>query len=648
VEQLIDRQEEFALGVCYYPEHWPEDRWARYAEQMREFGLTYVRIGEFAWSKMEPSERNYEWDWLDRAIESLAAEGLKVVLGTPTATPPAWFVRAHPEILPVDEEGRVRNFGSRRHYDFSSQVFLDKADEIVRAMAGRYGEHPAVVGWQIDNEFGCHNTARSYGPPSQAAFRVWLQERYGSLDALNEAWGNVFWSQEYSDWSQIDPPNMTVAQPNPSHQLDFYRFSSDMVVDAMERQVAILRDLSPGRWITHNFMRLQYDFDHFKAAAPLDFVSWDSYPLGSVAQSRLPHEEKLKWARQGHPDLISFNHDLYRSLLKGRSFWVMEQQPGGQVNWAPSNPLPVDGAATLWTVQAWAHGASTVSYFRWRAATVAQELMHAGLLRHDETLDRGGEEIANMNLPELPLPEEQTSVVLLHDYESLWAYDAQPHAEEASYWEQIYLFYGALRSLGVDVDIRHPDDDLSGYKVIVAPAMQLMDKRRADHLASFANDAKLVFGPRTGYRTPTGRVHEDGQPGPLRTLVGCSLLNFDGLFPGMKVEVEGHQVKTWAESYRPTTGTSLKQYTSGPLSGQAAVIVNGNATTIGAWSSTLVTEVLRDVLEVAEVETIVLPDGIRVTGRGNARVWVNFTEESYTVDGGPRIGPVGHIIGGIE
>jgi beta-galactosidase len=394
-------------------------------------------------------------------------------------------------------------------------------------------------------------------------------------------------------------------------------------------------------------MRLQHDFDHYAAAAPLDLVSWDSYPLGSVAYAPWSLETKRTWARQGHPDLISFNHDLYRSLLKGRSFWVMEQQPGGQVNWASSNPLPVDGAATLWNVQAWAHGASTVSYFRWRAATIAQELMHAGLLRHDETLDRGGEEIANMNLPELPLPEEQAPVVLLHDYESLWAYDAQPHAEEASYWEQVMLFYRALRSLGVDVDIRHPDDDLSGYKVIVAPAIQLMDQRRADHLESYTSGSKHVFGPRTGYRTPTGRVHEDGQPGPLRSVTGCSLLNFDGLLPGMTVEVGEHEAKTWAEGYRLISGQALLHYTSGPLSGQAAVVENGNVTTIGAWSSTLVSDVLRGILEEAGVPTVALPDGVRVTKRGNARVWVNFTEDKVAVDGGPEIEPIGYRIEGL-
>jgi beta-galactosidase len=644
VVNLIDRQESFALGVCYYPEHWPEDRWAGYARQMRELGLTYVRIAEFAWSRMEPSEGTYEWDWLDRAIESLANEGLKVVLCTPTATPPAWLIHAHPEILPWDANGRVRKFGSRRHYDFSSDVFMEYADKINRAIAGRYGEHAAVVGWQIDNEFACHNTARSYSPVALTAFRRWLKSRYQSLDQLNEAWGNFFWSQEYSEWDQIELPNLTVAQPNPSHELDFYRFSSDQVVAFMHRQVAILRELSPDRWITHNFMRLQHDFDHFAAAEPIDFTSWDSYPTGGVAMSHLSNEEKIKWARQGHPDQISFGHDLYRGLKRGKSFWVMEQQPGGQINWSPSNPLPLAGAVSLWTAQAWAHGASTVSYFRWRAATVAQELMHAGLLRHDETLDRGGEEIAELTLSGHPVPEDRGQVVVLHDYESLWAYDSQPHAEGATCWDQVQLYYGALRSLGIDVEIRHPDDDLSGYRVIVAPALQIMDQARADHLTTYSAEAKLIFGPRAGFRTPTGRVPETGQPGPLRSLLGCSLLNFDGLMPGMKVNAGNHTVEIWAESYRLNEAKPQIEYTSGPLQGLPAVAVNGNVTTIGAWSSTLVVDVLEGVLNEARIASRRLPDGVRVTRHGDVRVWMNFTEAEVALAGGPSIGPISYAI----
>jgi beta-galactosidase len=629
-----------ALGVCYYPEHWPRDRWEPYARLMRELGLTYVRIAEFAWSRIEPREGGFDWGWLDNAIATLAAEGLQVVLCTPTAAPPAWLVRKHPDILPWDAEGRRRDHGSRRHYDASSPIYRAHSRRITRAVAERYGQHPAVVGWQTDNELSEH---QSYSPVALSAFREWLGERYPEIEALNEAWGAVFWSQDYGDFAEITLPNLTIEGPNPSHVLDFYRFASEQLVSFHEEQVAILRECSPGRWVTHNFMRLQPDFDHYRVAECLDFVSWDNYPTGGVELSDLPDDERRRWARTGHPDLIAVNHDLYRGLIPGKPFWIMEQQ-AGQINWAMTNPIPADGAVTLWTTQAWAHGANVVSYFRWRAATVAQELMHSGLLRHDETLDRGGEEIAALETAPLLNEPISTPVVMLHDYESLWAYDIQPHNHRASYWGQFMLFYSALRSLGVDVDIRHPESDLSGYRIIVAPAIQLMSEQRAAHLATYAASAELVCGPRTAYRTPSSRVHEDGQPGPLRDLLGLALLNFDGIPDGETVDVGVHQATIWAESYRPTTGTATHSYDSGPLAGQAAVVRNGPATTIGAWSASLIVEVLEDALRRSGIATQRLPDGVRVSRRGQHCVWMNFNREPVSVDGGPRVAGVSALV----
>ncbi|HEX7103744.1 MAG TPA: beta-galactosidase [Nitrolancea sp.] len=635
----IDQQTEFALGVCYYPEHWPVDRWETYARQMHELGLTYVRIAEFAWSRIEPREGEFAWGWLDRAIETLADAGLKIVLCTPTAAPPAWLARTHPEILSVDAEDRRRDHGGRRHYDFSSLVYREHSRRITRAIASRYGTHPAVVGWQTDNELSEH---QSYSAEALLAFREWLGEQYADIERLNDAWGTVFWSQEYGSFDEITFPNLVVEAPNPSQQLDFMRFSSEQLVRFQEEQVAILRECSPGRWVTHNFMRLQPDFDHYRAAQCLDFVSWDNYPTGGVELFDLSDDIKRRFARTGHPDLIAVNHDLYRGLLGGRSFWVMEQQCG-QINWTVTNPLPSPGAVALWTAQAWGHGANVVSYFRWRAATMAQELMHSGLLRHDETLDRGGEEVQALNLGNLPNEPITTPVVLLHDYESLWAYDLQPHNVAASYWRQFLLFYSAMRSLGVDVDIRHPDSDLSGYRLIVAPALQLMPNSRAAHLAKYARSAGVIFGPRTAYRTRSGRVHEDSQPGPLRDLTGYELLNFDGIPNGTTVEIRGYRAKTWAESYRPTTGKATHWYTDGPLAGSAAVIQHDNVTSIGAWSEPLITDLLQAALTRLGIPSQRLPEGVRVSRRGQYELWTNFTEQPVEADG-LRLDPVSYSI----
>lgn len=626
--------EHLLLGVCDYPEHVPADRWELYAGQQKALGLTFVRLAEFAWSRMEPRPGEFNWGWLDDAVEAYHREGMKVVLCTPTPTPPAWLVRQHPEILAYDREGRVREFGSRRHYDFASPVFREHSRRITRAIAERYGRHPAVVGWQTDNEFACHDTGRSYGGASAEAFPQWLRARYGTLSALNEAWGNVFWSMEYTDWAQIKPPNLLVTEANPSHVLDFYRFASAMIARFQEEQIVILRELSPGRFITHNFMIFETGFDHYQVARGLDFVSWDNYPLGMLEFFAPPgngEDVKTYFARTGQPDLISFNHDLYRGLLRGAAglgregqgtpngFWVMEQQCG-QVNWAPWNPLPAEGAVRLWTAQAWAHGADVVSYFRWRAATMAQEVMHSGLLRHDETPDRGYAEVQSLDQAQFPVGEVPARVALLHDYESLWLYDQQKHSASLSYWAQTLTYYRALRRLGLDVDLAHPDSDLSAYAVVVAPAITLMSKERAAHWQATAQrGVRFVCGPRTAFRTPGGMTWDEGQFGPLSPALGARLLQYDSLRPGLTQLVVGqhreYSAHSWAESYRLAGAEALCAYRAGPLDGEAAVIRHGPFTVIGAHSEDLILDVLEKVVQEAGVSTERLPEGVRLTRR---------------------------------
>jgi beta-galactosidase len=654
-ESVYPGSQHLQLAVCDYPEHVPHSRWAEYARQQKALGLSYVRIAEFAWAKLEPQEGQYDWAWLDEAIDVIAAAGLKVVLCTPTATPPSWLIRQHPEILPHDQGGRVREFGSRRHYDFASPMYREHSRRITRALAERYGEHPALAGWQTDNEFGCHDTARSWGGASAAAFPGWLEARYGTLGALNEAWGNVFWSMDYTAWGQIKPPNLLVTEVNPSHLLDFYRFASDTVKTFQQEQLGILRECSPGRFITHNFMIFESGFDHYQVAEGLDFVSWDNYPTGMLETfgSWAGEALKTRYARTGHPDFVSFNHDLYRGLLH-KPFWVMEQQCG-QVNWAPYNPLPADGAVGLWTAQAWAHGADVVSYFRWRAATMSQEVMHSGLLRHDETPDRGHKEIAGLKLEDFPAGQVRAKVALLHDYESLWLYDVQKHAASLSYWAQTVAYYSVLRALGQDIEIVHPDSDLSAYALIVAPALTIMTPERAQHLEQAAQTSRLVFGPRSASRTLPGRVPEDGQPGVLAELLGTRLLNFDSLRPGLTVRVEGPdhacEVRTWAESYRLLSehhgADAIYRYVDGPQHGQAAVMRKDTVTVIGAHSEELISRVLAGELRAAGLEAELLPEGVRLSRRSGKTLIQNWNLEPVTYKG-QTLGPVSFEIVSFE
>ncbi|MCA9860876.1 MAG: beta-galactosidase trimerization domain-containing protein, partial [Thermomicrobiales bacterium] len=367
-----------------------------------------------------------------------------------------------------------------------------------------------------------------------------------------------------------------------------------------------------------------------------------SYPTGGVEYSPLPPEEKARWARTGEPDLVSVNHDLYRGMKPG-GHWVMEQQ-AGQINWAPSNPAPANGAVDLWTAQTWAHGGACTSYFRWRASTIGQELTHSGLLRHDETLDRGAIEIATSALDRESMVDERRHVVLLHDYESLWVYDEQPQSAGASYWSQFMLFYSALRGLGIDVDIRHPDDDLAGYRLIVAPALQLIDADRARRLTRWSKKARMVFGPRTGFRDRSGNVHSTGQPGPLEPLLGCRLRNTDAMPPQVTTLAAGHEVQIWAESYRVTRGDVVVAYDDGPFRGTAAVIRSGSCLTIGAWSTTLVRDLLATELAALGIPTVDLPKGVRRVSTRTREIWLNFNDTPTRTPGGLIVDPVSWCI----
>ncbi len=505
------------LGVCYYPEHWPEDWWADDAQRMVDMGLSRVRIGEFAWSRIEPAPGRFDWDWLDRAVAVLHAAGLRIIMGTPTATPPRWMLDKHPDMLAVDAAGQPRRFGSRRHYCFSHQGYRIEAARITAALATRYGHHPAVVAWQTDNEYGCHETAISYSEAACTGFRDWLATRYGDIAALNTAWGNVFWSMEYAAFDQVDPPNLTVTEPNPAHVLDWRRYSSDQVVAFNRVQTEILRAASPGRDIVHNFMGFFTQFDHHAVSRDLDVAGWDSYPLGFLEMFDLfSRGDKTRYVAQGHPDIAAFHHDLYRGMT-GR-MWVVEQQPG-PVNWARYNPAPLPGMVRLWTLEAMAHGAELVSYFRWRQAPFAQEQMHSGLLLPDRTDDVAAGEVraASADIARLgPIVRPgaghhaRKSVALIFSYEADWVIATQPQGANFNYLALVMTFYTALRRLGLDIDIVAPDADVSGYAMVVAPTLPILDAEIV------ATTVPILFGPRSGSKTRDFAIPPTLPPGALQ------------------------------------------------------------------------------------------------------------------------------------
>jgi len=498
------------LGVCYYPTHWPESMWVKDATEMKSLGISLVRIGEFSWSKLEPKEGKLDFIWLDKVFELFNKVGIKIILGTPSATPPRWVLDKFPDLLASDVNGQVRRFGSRRHYCFSHKGYKILAAQMANKLARRYGNHPALFAWQTDNEYGCHDTIRSYSPRAKVAFQNWLSQKYESIIELNQRWGNVFWSMDYENFEQIDLPNLTVTEPNPSHKMDFYRFCSDQVIAWNQAQLNAIRSHST-KPIFHNYMGRITDFDHFKLGENMEMATWDSYPLGFL-EDRSDRTELFKQQYQytGDPDFQAFHHDLYRSVGKGR-WGIMEQQPG-PVNWAPYNPKPASGMIRVWTLEAMAHGAEFVSFFRWRQLPFAQEHMHSALKRPDNRPAEVLEEIRLLaeELKSFPFhnPKKSANVGLVFDYESQWAWEIQPQGQDFDYFNLVYNFYCGLRRLGQNIDILPPDyESLDSYNLIVIPGLFSLSDSIINDLTSFKGE--LLIGPRTHTKTADFHINLD-------------------------------------------------------------------------------------------------------------------------------------------
>ncbi|TPW27405.1 beta-galactosidase [Pararhizobium mangrovi] len=618
-----------ALGVCYYPEHWPESIWAEDARRMKDLGLSFVRIGEFAWSRLEPKRGDLRFDWLERSIDTLHGEGLKVVLGTPTATPPKWLVDEMPDMLPVDENGHRRAFGSRRHYDFSHEGYREECARIVTALAERFGNHPGIAAWQTDNEYDCHGTALSYSPVALAAYRAWLKEKYGTIDALNTAWGNVFWSMEVDDFDRIELPIATIADANPPARMDFRRFASDQVVSFNRLQADIIRKHSPGRDVIHNFMGRTTTFDHFDVGADIDVTSWDAYPLGFLDdRSDRDDEWKRRFMRAGDPDFQAFHHDIYRATSNGR-WWIMEQQPG-PVNWASHNPTPREGQVRLWTWEAFAHGAEVVSYFRWRQAPFAQEQMHAGLLRPDSgeapafpEAKKVAEEIAVLDIG---AESGQSAAAIVFDYPSSWAWEIEDQGAEFDYFRVVFDTYCAMRRLGLSIDIVPASvSDLSGYGLVAVPALFAFTENLTQALAAF--EGEVLLGPRSGAKTKDFAIPESLPPDLPADMLDMKVARVESLRGDVPVPTGAGAFRFWREFVEvgPKAETELAS-----ADGEPALVRQGNLVYMAGWGDEALLEAtVKAMAERAGLSTVDLPDGVRLRRRGRLVFAVNYGNERF-------------------
>ncbi len=558
------RQVEF--GADYNPEQWPPDVWAEDVEAMRAAGVTVVSLAIFAWARLQPTEDTWDFTWLDEVMDLLHAGGVAVDLATATASPPPWLSTRHPEILPVDRTGATVWPGARQHWRPTSPVFRQHALRLVETMARRYAEHPALVAWHVSNELGCHN-AYDYSDDAARAFRDWLRARYGTLDALNHAWGTAFWSQHYSDWAQVLPPRRAASHPNPTQQLDFRRFSSDALRDHLRAERDLLHAITPDVPVTTNFMVMGESraMNYAEWADEVDFVANDHYVL--------PGPQAL--------DELSFSANLTGNLARRRPWFLMEHSTSA-VNWQPINVAKRVGELARDSLTHVAHGADAVCFFQWRQSVAGAEKYHSAMLPHagrDSELFRAVTRLG-ATLRELAPVAGSTRrparVAVLVDWTSWWVSELDSHpTSRLRYRQEALDWYSALLALGVRADVLPAHAPWDGYDTVIAPVLHVVPAELADRLARYvAGGGHLITTYFSGIVDANDHVLPGGYPGALRDLLGIRIEEFAPLLDGQSVALDDGSTGTLWTDRVDVAGPDvavLSRYRGGDHDGRPAV-----------------------------------------------------------------------------
>lgn len=522
----LERAEKIHFGVDYYPEHWERERWETDAKLMQDMGIQVVRMAEFSWHKLEPEEGRYDFTWLDDAISLLADYGIKTILGTPSAAPPAWMIQKHPDILPIDREGRVRGFGGRHHDCQSNPAYRSYIRKMITNLAKQYGENENVIGWQVDNELGNSHQDLCTCDHCKNRFQTWLREKYHTTDQLNAAWGTAFWSQEYNNFSEIHTPRITVTGENPSAMLDWKRFCSDLIVDFAKEQADIIRKYAKDQFVTHNYMGFADKVDYYKLSEILDFVAHDQYPQGFYLEET-PHEKN---------HVLAATLDVVRSY-KNMPFWIMEQQ-SGITGWEVMGRAPAPGQLSLWALQSVAHGADAVVFFRWRTCAMGTEQYWHGILPHSGNPGRRYAELKDMIQTMSPIMEEikgsmpKTEVGIVFSFDQDYAFTIQPHHKDLNYIHQVQKYYQAFYEQNIPVDFVQESGDFAKYRLLVAPLQYLMNPELEEKYISYVkNGGHLVLTMRTGVKDEHNLCMTDRElPGRLSEITGIEVLDYDCLW----------------------------------------------------------------------------------------------------------------------
>ncbi|MFI6277812.1 beta-galactosidase [Streptomyces sp. NPDC050988] len=561
-----DSTPRLAYGADYNPEQWPREVWEEDVRLMREAGVNLVSVGIFSWARIQPAQDQWDFGWLDEIMGLLHANGIGVDLATATASPPPWLTTAHPEILPVTASGETVWPGARQHWRPTSPVFREHALRLVRTMAERYADHPALVAWHISNELGCHNI-HDYSDDAARAFRDWLRDRYTTLDALNHAWGTAFWSQRYSDWEQILPPRLAASHPNPTQQLDFKRFSSDALKEYLRAERDVLREITPDVPVTTNFMVMgnTKGMNYPDWAGEIDFVSNDHY-VHPGPQDR---------------DELSFSANLTSGIASGRPWFLMEHSTSA-VNWQPVNVAKRPGDLARDSLLHVAHGADAVCYFQWRQSAAGAEKYHSAMVPHagaDSEVFRAVTALGRTLKALAPVAgteREPARVGIVYDWESWWASEQDSHPTALlDYRQEALDWYSALLALGVRADVVTTTADLDRYDVLIAPVLHVIPAPLAKELTRYAETGgHLVTTYFSGVVDENDHVWLGGHPGALRDLLGIRIEEFGPLLDGDSVDLDGAGPGTlWTDRITVTDPTVevLAHYRTGTYAGMPAV-----------------------------------------------------------------------------
>lgn len=568
-------------GADYNPEQWPEDIWSEDVALMRSGSINLATVGVFSWARMEPRDGEYDFAWLDTVIDLLHAGGVRIDLATATASPPPWLTTAHPEVLPVTASGVRLSQGSRQHYCPSSPVYRAHAARLVGMLARRYGQHPALELWHVNNEYGSH-LSRCYCDVSANAFRVWLRTKYSTIDALNLAWGTEFWSQQYGSLEEILPPRAAPTFTNPTQLLDFDRFSSDEFLACYQAEVVILRQTGGGVPVTTNFMGFFKPVDYWKWAREVDVVTDDSYPDPADPDS---------------PVSAAMSRDLMRSLGGGAPWILMEQAPSA-VNWRGRNAPKAPGQMRAWSYQALARGADGILFFQWRQSAAGAEQFHSGMVPHGGTDTRIWHEVEQLGAELAALSErvgEQAivgarvgaGVAIVLDWDSWWALEQDAKPADLDYVQQIFAWYREFWDRGVAVEFVRASDELSMYGLVLVPSLFVATDEQLANLDGYARDGgTLLVTYQSAITDVNLRARMGGYLGVLQRTLGVWVEEFAPLVgrsdadkpPTIPVAGEvfgGKAVGTlWSEFVRVTNATVMAEFTADTLAGWPAVTQN--------------------------------------------------------------------------